>query len=206
MSRSATFPRPRPAVVGPTLALALVVGSGGAALAQGAAVTVEPVGPLPQGTTTLTVTGQGFATSGNGVYVVFGPITPAPGYYMDPSLYGAFKWVSPGGADTPATAPLAEDGSFATTLDITSLMTNSGGEVDCATTPCAVITFAAHGSPDRSQDTCTPITFLAAAVASGSPIAQPVPSSSAPVPSLGPSASMIPAADDPCSLIGAPAP
>ena len=204
MSRSAAFPRPRPAVVGATLALALV--AGGSALAQGASVTVEPVGPLPEGANTLTVTGQGFATSGNGIYVVFGPITPAPGYYMDPGLYGAFKWVSPGGADSPATVRLAEDGRFATTLDITSVVATSAGEVDCATTACAVITFAAHGSPDRSQDTCTAITFLAGGVASRSPVAKPLASSSAPVPSVDPSASMIPAADDPCSLIGAPAP
>ncbi len=174
MSPSVSFARHRPALAGPTLALIVLLASGTGALAQGASVVVDPVGPLPEGANTLLVTGQGFATAGNGIYVVFGPITPAPGYYMDPGLYGAFKWVSPGGPETPATAPLAADGSFATTLAITSVMTTPNGEVDCATTACAVITFAAHGSPDRSQDTCTAVSFIAGGTDAASPVASPL--------------------------------
>ena len=208
MTRSARSPLRRPAMVGSSLVLALAVSSPGA-LAQGASVVVEPAGPLPGGQNTLVVSGQGFATGGNGIYVVFGPVTPAPGYYMDPSLYGSFKWVTPGGAETPATAPLAPDGSFSTTLEVTSLMTTSAGQIDCAATPCAVITFAAHGSPDRSQDTCTAVSFTSDGTGSPSPDASTMveaQASGAPVGSRDPSASLVPTADDPCALIGAAAP
>jgi len=209
MSPSVSFARHRPALAGPTLALIVLLASGTGALAQGASVVVDPVGPLPEGANTLLVTGQGFATAGNGIYVVFGPITPAPGYYMDPGLYGAFKWVSPGGPETPATAPLAADGSFATTLAITSVMTTPNGEVDCATTACAVITFAAHGSPDRSQDTCTAVSFIAGGTDAASPVASPLvgPQGSATLAANpDPTASTVPQADDPCALIEATAP
>lgn len=180
--------------------------------ADGPTTTVEPAGPLAVGTTTITVTGSGFdpnAANGNGIYVVFGPITPSPGYYMDPSIYGAFKWVSPGGADSPATAPLGEDGSFVTTLDVSSSFASAAGEVDCATTPCAVITFAAHGSPDRGQDTCTAITFGDAALGSPSAGTSPTVTAAAPATpatSVVPGVSPAPAVDDPCGVIGAPAP
>lgn len=193
MSRSAPPPRRRPSLVGASMVAALVLAGGTGALAQGVSVDVEPVGPLPAGGTTLTVTGQGFATTGNGIYVVFGPITPAPGYYSDPSLYGAFKWVFVGGTDTPATASLAEDGSFSTTLEVTSPFTTPAGEVDCSVTTCAVITFAAHGSPDRSQDTCLPLLVGGLASSPGSP---------------GPDASAAPMsaswAMDPCAVITGP--
>lgn len=196
---------------GLALALASTLGVTSAA-ADGPTTTIEPAGPLAPGTTTITVTGSGFdpaAANGNGIYVVFGPITPAPGYYMDPSIYGAFKWVSPGGADSPATAPLGEDGSFVTTLDVSSSFTTAAGEVDCAATPCAVITFAAHGSPDRGQDTCTAVAFGDAALGSPSAGTSPavtVAASVVPAASVAPGMSPAPTVDDPCAVIGAPAP
>lgn len=204
---------PRRSVGSTGLALMLTSLLGVASVAgAGPTITVEPAGPLAPGTTTISVTGSGFdptAANGNGIYVVFGPVTPAPGYYMDPSIYGAFKWVSAGGADSPATAPLAEDGSFATTLVVTSSFTTAAGEVDCVATPCAIITFAAHGSTDRSQDTCTAITFGPSAPASPSAGASPTVTAAAsivPAPSAVPGASPAPTLDDPCAVIGAPAP
>ena len=175
------------------------------ALAQGASITVEPA-TLENGATTLTVTGSGFDPAGNGVYVVFGPITPAPTYYSDPSIYGAFKWVHAGASESPVEAPLAADGSFSTTLDVMSAFT-AAGEVDCAATVCAVITFAAHGSPDRSQDTCVPLLVggIASSAASPGPLAsagsEPVSGASDPCASIiggGPATSAAP--------VGSPAP
>ena len=100
--------------------------------------------------------------------MVFGPITPAPAYYLDPSIYAAFKWVHPGGQESGAESPMAADGSFSTTLEVPSSFVGPTGPIDCTSVPCAVITFGAHGSQDRSQDTCTSVTFLPA-TASGSP-------------------------------------
>ena len=139
--------------------------------ASGPSVLVEPVRPLPVGIQTLTVTGSGFdpaGNRGNGIYVVFGPIVPAPTYYLDPSIYAAFKWVHPTGQDSSAESPMAADGSFSTTLEVPSSFEGPMGSIDCTAVPCAVITFGAHGSQDRSQDTCTALTFVTSS-ASGSP-------------------------------------
>jgi hypothetical protein len=200
-----TSPTLRRAAIGLSIIAALGIVPGPAALAQGASITVAPVGPIPAGPSTLTVTGQGFDPAGNGVYVVFGPITPAPGYYQDPSLYGAFKWVHPGATESAAEAPLGTDGSFSTTLDVTSTFTSSAGDIDCSVSACAVITFAAHGSPDRTQDTCSAVSFVAAAVESEAPVASAQASASAqPMGSTGPMTSAAPSAGDPCAIIGAP--
>jgi hypothetical protein len=163
-----------------------------AVVAQGPSITVEPQ-VLDAGTTTLTINGSGFTGEGNGIYVVFGPITPAPVYHTDPGIYGAFKWVHAGAGDSPIEAPLAADGSFATSLEVTSRFTTSAGDVDCATAPCAVITFAAHGSPDRSQDTCVPL--LVGGLASG-----PV----SPDPAGSPGSALASGAIDPCAPITGP--
>ncbi|MCY7416901.1 MAG: hypothetical protein LH650_00115 [Chloroflexi bacterium] len=193
-------------------AVLALVAFGGPVAASGPSVTVEPNGPLPAGTQTVTVTGSGFdpvGNRGNGVYVVFGPITPAPGYYIDPSVYAVFKWVHATGQASGAEAPLAADGSFSTTLDIPSTFTNQVGPVDCAVLACAVITFGAHGSQDRSQDTCTAVTFVAdGATASVTPAASGAPdvaslAPASPAPST-PAASAAPApsaSTDPCAAM-----
>ncbi|MBX3028523.1 MAG: hypothetical protein KF809_00045 [Chloroflexi bacterium] len=173
---------------GLAMALAAVVGIA-PATANGPSISIEPAGPLPAGTTTITITGSGFdptAARGNGIYVVFGPVTPAPGFYLDAGLYGAFKWVAPGGVDSPATAPLGADGSFSTTLELPSVFTGSSGDVDCSVDACAILTFGAHGSTDRSQDTCTPLTFLPGDTASPAPGA-----------SAGPVTSIVPVSPTP---------
>ena len=189
-SPRATFGRHRWSMVASSTLLVSALFAGPAA-AAGPVVTVDPAGPLASGAQTLTVTGTGFdavGNSGNGVYVVFGPVTAAPTYYMDPSIYSpGLKWVHPGAQSSPAEAVMAADGSFTTTLDIQSGFDNTAGHVDCAIVACAVITIGAHGSQDRSQDTCTSVPFVAGdAGASVSPGA-----SAAPVPSAAP-ASMAP--------------
>jgi hypothetical protein len=182
-----------------------------AASATGPTLRVVPAGPLPAGTQALTVSGSGFdpvGNRGNGVYVVFGPIVPAPAYYLDPSIYAAFKWIHPTAPESGAESPMAEDGSFSTTLVVPSSFTGPQGSVDCSAVPCAVITFGAHGSQDRSQDTCTALTFEpatasgepapAASIATVAPSSDPAPAGSAlpvdPVASFGPA--------DPCDAIG----
>ena len=185
--------RPTPAALAFALGLALVAPSG--TLAQGVSVAVEPTSIAP-GTTTLTVAGSGFDTAGNGIYVVFGPIAKAPVYYSDPSIYGAFKWVHVGAGESPAEAALEPDGSFSTTLDVASTFTTPAGDIDCAVTACAVITFAAHGSPDRTQDTCIPVMVEGTTNASPAPSASPDPcapitggAGASPAPGASPAAS-----------------
>ena len=186
------------------------------AAAASPVVTVDPAGPLPAGAQTLTVSGTGFdavGNGGNGIYVVFGPVTAAPGYYMDPSVYSAgLKWVHPGAAGSPAEAVMAADGTFSTTIDIQSSFDNASGPVDCAVVACGVITFGAHGSQDRSQDTCTSVAFTAGSTAAVSPGMSAAPAASvapasmaAPMGSAAPATSGAPA--DPCAPItGAAAP
>lgn len=197
--------RPRGPLLLGALTVALALGSSTSVLAQGPSVLVEPAGALAAGPATLTVTGTGFATTGNGIYVVFGPVTPAPGYYTNPGIYGAFTWVHVGAGGSPIEAELGADGSFSTELHVTPTFSTSEGDVDCTAVECAVITFAAHGSPDRSQDTCTPVGFVGSAPSSG-----PVPDAASALPAIAPSPSAVgmpggsgtPTQGDGCSAIG----
>jgi hypothetical protein len=172
-------PQRRQTALGLTLTAGLILASASVTAGQAPSVSVEP-DDIGTGSTILTVTGTGFDTGGNGVYLVFGPVSAAPEYYSDPSLYGAFRWVHAGAGASPAAAALASDGSFSTTLEVASTFTTPAGDIDCLATGCAVITFAAHGSPDRSQDTCVAI-FVAGSAsltpgsspAAGHPVTDP---------------------------------
>jgi hypothetical protein len=183
-----------------TASLVLVAASGTAA--QGATLSVEPSHDLRPDGATLSITGSGFSSAGNGIYVVFGPIVPAPDYYLDPSIYAAFRWVHAGAGDSPIEAPLADDGSFATTLEVAATFTTPSGDVDCAVSACAVITFAAHGSPDRSQDTCVEVTFGPAGASAAPATIPPATPQETPVSSMDPTATSV-AVEGPCSMIGA---
>jgi hypothetical protein len=210
MSLPSPVVRRRSIMTGLPLAVGAACALATSALAQGPSVTVAPTGTLPAGAATLTVTGTGFDPAGNGIYVVFGPVVPAPTYYMDPSIYGSFKWVHAGANESPAEAPLAADGSFSTTIDVTSTFSSAGTPVDCSVDACAVITFAAHGSPDRTQDTCTQVAFAAGTGASAAPMGSPAALPSMAVPSAAagsaaPAASMTPAGGDACAAITAAA-
>ncbi|RIV39117.1 HtaA domain-containing protein [Micromonospora radicis] len=124
-------------------------------------VTVNPSAALDTEGATVTVTGSGFdpdANGGVGVYVAFGP--KGDNHWTNSRPYKPVKWVHKNASSSAAQVKLDADGSFSTTLDLVpSYIDGNGDPVDCTVTQCYVLTFAAHASSDRSQDTFTPITF-----------------------------------------------
>ncbi|MCD0449015.1 hypothetical protein LO762_07400 [Actinocorallia sp. API 0066] len=161
--------RPLAALLAVGAACALTVAT--ATPASAASVRVSPSSGLPSsGTTTISISGSGFnptANNGFGVYVVFGPRTA--NFAQDANLYGAAKWVHKGGASGGAgQAPMTDAGGFSVTLLVQARYTDGNGKkVDCTATPCYIITMAAHGARDRSQDTFTPVTFKGKSGGSG---------------------------------------
>lgn len=128
-----------------------------------ASVRVSPTTGLDPGGQTITVRGSGFDPRRNnkfGVYVVFGPRNAD--WVTNSNAYLSAKWVHPGGAGGGSgQAPMSASGSFSVTLSVKARYTDGDGKkVDCLKTQCYVITMAAHGVPDRSQDTFTPVTFV----------------------------------------------
>ncbi|RVW03863.1 hypothetical protein [Rhodococcus xishaensis] len=95
---------------------------------------------------TLTVSGTGFSGEGFGIYVGLVPddkFSPT-----DASVWMASEWLRSGDI---------VDGNWTTTLDVVAIQ----GESNCLETSCSIYTVAAHGSPDRTQDTQTPVSFVA---------------------------------------------
>ncbi|MFI7024012.1 HtaA domain-containing protein [Micromonospora sp. NPDC049900] len=127
-------------------------------------VTVDPSAALDPEGTSVTVTGSGFdpdANGGVGVYVAFGP--KVDNHWTNSRPYKPVKWVHKNASSSAAQVKLAADGTFSTTLDLVPSYTDGNGDtVDCTVTQCYVLTFAAHASSDRSQDTFTPVTFRGA--------------------------------------------
>jgi len=160
--------------LGAALAAGALVGALGAPAATPVAGVVTPAAPtvtvtpsrdVPREGASLVVQGSGFdpnRNNGVGIYVVFGP--RAPEFWRNANLFAAAKWVHRNATSSPGQAPLRPDGSFSVTLEgISARYTDGDGRtVDCLTTGCYVITMAAHGLPDRSQDTFTPIAFAGA--------------------------------------------
>jgi hypothetical protein len=140
------------------LSFTVTTGTGGA---TGPSVTVEPSTTLPAEGATVTVTGSGFAPDANGgvgFYLAFGPKGAA--YWTSSRPYQPVRWVHRNASSSSSQVMLAGDGTFRTTLDLDPTYTDGDGNpVDCTVTQCYLLTFAAHGSTDRSQDTATPITF-----------------------------------------------
>ncbi|GAA2735874.1 hypothetical protein [Actinocorallia aurantiaca] len=172
-------------------ALGLTVATASPALA--ASVRVAPATGLSASGASVSVSGSGFDAVGNngfGVYVVFGP--KKANFHQDANAFGAARWVHVKGAGgSPGQAPLSKDGSFSTTLSVKARFTDGNGEkVDCLKTQCYILTFAAHGSPDRSQDTSTPLTFKAGPADTASE--KPGNSGAPPKPSSAPSTSASP--------------
>lgn len=140
-----------------------VTGTGLLALAEPAAAAslrVSPSTGLDPNGQTISVSGSGFDPNRNnkfGVYVVFGP--RRADYYTNSGNYGAALWVHPGGAGS-GQARMSPSGTFSVSLTVKARYTDSSGRaVDCTRTRCYVMTFAAHGVPDRSQDTLIPVSF-----------------------------------------------
>ncbi|TYK44400.1 WxL domain-containing protein [Actinomadura decatromicini] len=141
----------------------ITIGLGAApALAAGPATTATPTSGADPAGQDFTVRGTGFdpaANGGVGVYVVFGP--KAPDYATNAGAFQVSKWVHRNGNPASGQGRLNADGSFDVTLSgVKAKYTDGGGkDVDCLKTQCYVITMAAHGAADRSQDTFTPVTF-----------------------------------------------
>jgi len=125
----------------------------------GPAVTVTPTSGLSSTDATITVTGRGFNPAGTGIYVAFGP--KRADFSTNAANYQVVKWVWATPSGSPGQAKLQADGSFSVVLDgIDATYTDGNGTaVNCAVDACQVLTFAAHGSTNRSQDTFTPVSF-----------------------------------------------
>ena len=95
----------------------------------------------PSGSTSITVSGTGFKTSGNGIYVAV-----AEKNKFSTTNADAFS-----AAEFVRTSQMSSDGSFSTTLNVEAVTSAA----NCVENDCALYTFAAHGSSDRSQDTAT---------------------------------------------------
>lgn len=95
----------------------------------------------PTGSTAITVTGSGFKTTGNGIYVAVTEKNKFSTTNADAFSAAAFV----------RTSEMSSDGSFSTTLNVEAVT----DAANCIENSCALYTFAAHGSSDRSQDTAT---------------------------------------------------
>ncbi len=130
------------------------------------AVNVTPsTGANPSGQT-FAIAGSGFSATANGglgVYVAFGPdpaLHPSD-WFNNISHYQAAVWVHPGGTGTSTNKNMNANGTFNFTLTNAdgSPLTASYGSTNCQQIQCGVVTMAAHGSTDRSQDSFRPVTF-----------------------------------------------
>ncbi|MFF4239103.1 hypothetical protein ACFYYL_24810 [Actinomadura geliboluensis] len=152
----------RTAVLGATAVLGLGLAAA-PALAAGPSTTVTPTTGADPAGQDIRVTGSGFdpdKNNGFGVYVAFGPKKGAD-WYLNANAFQATKWVHKNASGSAGQAKMNADGTFDLTLaGVKAQYTDGdGNKVDCLTTQCYILTLAAHGSPDRSQDTATPVTF-----------------------------------------------
>ena len=137
------------------------------------AVTIASRTVHDDGTLDLTVTGSGFGASiagnGQGIYVAVGPKI-GDDWYLQAARFQVAKWVHAGvTSESASQALLASDGTFTVHLTgLTPTFTGGGVTYDQATTPFSVLTMAAHGSPDRSFDTATPVSFAPTTPGGGS--------------------------------------
>jgi hypothetical protein len=139
-------------------------------------ITVTPtIGADPTGQT-YTVNGSGFKTTAGtpGIYLAFGYKDASnPAWFTNGGLYETAKYIRLTGPspETNTGGKLNADGTFSVTLKksdgsaLTAAYTGAAGPVDCTQVSCSVLTFAAQGSADRSQDTAVPITFASATAA-----------------------------------------
>lgn len=95
----------------------------------------------PSGSTAITVSGSGFKTSGNGIYVAV----------TEKNKFSTTNADAFSAAEFVRASQMSSDGSFSTTLNVEAVTSAA----NCVENDCALYTFAAHGSSDRSQDTAT---------------------------------------------------
>ena len=113
-------------------------------------VTVSKTAGIAAAGESITVAGTGFSGAAPGLYV--GVVQDDEFSPTNADAWGAQAFVRP--------AQIV-DGAWTATLDIQAIQ----GGADCLANACSIYTVMAHGNPDRSQDTKTPITFAPAVVA-----------------------------------------
>ncbi|HEY1133084.1 MAG TPA: hypothetical protein VGE77_00775, partial [Nocardioides sp.] len=138
----------------------------------------------PTYATSLTVRGSGFQSiqgGHGGIYVVFGTVSsgwqPSDGgrtgveYFYVPDSeaadnQGFQKYVAFPGSETASSAnggTMSSSGSWSTTVTVPGAVftaydrASNERRVDCREVTCGIITFGAHGVPNGSNETFTPI-------------------------------------------------
>lgn len=153
------------AIAAAALTTATFIGIAGPAYAA-PGVSVTPATNANPGGQTFQISGSGFSATANGglgVYVAFGP-NPAlhpSDWFNNISYYETAVWVHPGGTGTATNKNMNANGTFTFTLTNGdgSPLTAAYGTTNCQQIQCGIVTMAAHGSTDRSQDSFRPISF-----------------------------------------------
>jgi hypothetical protein len=143
---------------------------------------------------TVSVSGSGYsATANNGVGIYVAWCKLVPQYWVSADNCGDARWVHVGGGGA-GQAVMTAGGSFNTSLTLAAAV--AGAE---CTVPgvCKVVTMAAHGSSDRSQDAVVGVAFAAIA-----PVAPPV----AVVPSVVPKTTAAVVAPKTSAAVAVPTP
>jgi hypothetical protein len=144
------------AVVGALLS-ALLFSAPSAAAAP--ALSVSPASGVAVGAT-VSVSGSGYsptANNGVGIYVAWCKLVAQ--YWTKAENCGDARWVHVGGGGA-AQAVMSAAGSFSTNLTLAGQVAGTDCTVPGA---CKVVTMAAHGSSDRSQDAVVGVTFASVA-------------------------------------------
>jgi hypothetical protein len=184
-----------------TAALAVVLGVALAAPASAATARVQlsTSSADPDFATNITVSGQGFQSvqgGFGGIYVVFGTTDsrwrPSQGgvsgtdyiYVQDVQTkanHGYQQFVAFPGSSTAgdANAVMAADGSWRVTLVVpgASFPAAGGKQINCRSVQCGVITIGAHGVVNATNETFSPVSFVALKAA----VTTPAASASAPI-------------------------
>lgn len=112
---------------------------------EGPTVTASKLTGLVDGEK-ITVSGEGFSGENFGIYV--GLAQDDQYSATDASKFLSTQWVK---------AASIVDGEWSVELDVVAANAENGS--DCTVNACSIYTLSAHGNPDRTQDTKTPVTF-----------------------------------------------
>lgn len=114
----------------------------------------------------IDVSGTGFSGAGSGIYV--GLVQDDRFSTTDGSVWMTQAWIKP--ADIVG-------GTWKTSVSLVA----ATGSFDCLANACSIYTVAAHGSPDRTQDTKVPLKFAAV-----TPTTTPAPTTTPPTTTTAP--------------------
>ncbi|QBJ98099.1 hypothetical protein ERC79_20750 [Rhodococcus sp. ABRD24] len=98
---------------------------------------------------TITVAGSGFSGAGAGIYV--GLVQDDKYSATDSTAWMTTKWLE---------ATDIVSGAWTADIDVAAIK----GDSNCLENACSIYTVSAHGSPDRTQDTKTPVSFAPSVV------------------------------------------